>query len=108
MARQHQSATFHRLPPKEVILERIEQQEDRIAGPVSYLLHIMPVAELFGEQVYEVAAKSLRESGVEVTAEKLKQVAAELKTPEGQERYANEKWVHIASLTPIRGGIVQH
>jgi len=102
MARKHQSATFHRLPPKELILKRIEQQERRVAGPVSYLLHIMPAVERFGEQVYEVAAKSLQESGVVVTAEQLRQVAAELKTPDGQERYAAEKWEHIASITPIR------
>ena len=102
MARHHQSATFHRLPPKEVIQKRIEEQERRLVGPVSYLLHIMPVAERLGERVYEVAAKSLQKSGVAVTAEQLQKVAAELKTPEGQARYAAEKWEHIASITPIR------
>jgi hypothetical protein len=107
MARTHQSATFHRLPPREVILKHIEQQEERIAGPVSYLLHIMPVVDRFGEQVYDVAAKSLQESGVVVTAERLRQVAAELRTPEGQERYADEKWGHIGSITPVQHGTVQ-
>ena len=102
MSRQHQTATFHRLPPREKILASIEVQERRLAGPLSYMLYIMPVAERFGERVYEVAARSLQDSGVNVTAERLKTLAAELRTPEGQKRYERERWEHIASITPIR------
>lgn len=86
MPRQHQTATFHRLPAKEKILKSIETQQRRLAGPYSYMLYIMPVAERFGERVYDVAANSLRENGVDVTAEQLIALAAELRTPEGQER----------------------
>ncbi len=98
----HQTSTFHPLPPKEKILSRIEIQKRRVAGPVSYLLYIMPIAERFGDQVYEVAARSLKESGVAVTAEQLKAVAEELKTPEGRVRYERDRWEHIWSITPIR------
>ena len=102
MARSHQTATFHRLPPIEKIQSRIRIQERRVAGPVSYVLHLMPVADRFGDRVYEVAARSLSANGVGVTAERLKQVAAELRTPEGLERYRKERWEHIWSLTPVR------
>ena len=101
MTRQHQTATFHRLPPKERILKSIEARERRLAGPYSYMLYLMPVAERFGERVYDVAARSLQSNGVDVTAEQLKALAAELATPEGRKRYEREHWEHIASITPV-------
>lgn len=97
-----QTSTFHGLPPKDVIERRIAMQQRRIAGPLSYVLYIKPVAEKFGDQVYEVAARSLQESGVQVTAGQLKQVAEELETPEGQARHEQDRWEHIWSITPIR------
>jgi len=39
---------------------------------------------------------------VNVTAEQLKALAAELATPEGRQRYEREHWEHIASITPVR------
>lgn len=97
-----QASTFHELPPKDVIERRVAMQQRRIAGPLSYVLYIKPVAERFGDRVYEVAARSLRESGLDVSAEQLKSMAEELETPEGQARYEQERWEHIWSITPIR------
>jgi hypothetical protein len=97
-----QPSTFHPFPEKNVILRRIEMMERRLAGPVSYLLYILPLAERFGDRVYEVAAESLRGSGVDVTAEELKRVAAELKTPEGHAKYARDRMEHIWAITPLR------
>lgn len=78
-----QPRSFHALPSKEEILRSIETQEKRIADLTSYIRYVMPVADRFGDDVYAVAARSLTESGVSVTAKQLKELAEELKTPEG-------------------------
>lgn len=106
MIMQHQTATFHPLPSKEKILKRIAIQERRISFPVSYLLYIMPVADRFGDRVYDVAVRSLGASGVEATSAQLRKLAAELKTPAGQKRYWTEKWQHIWSITPVRVPVI--
>ncbi len=90
-----QSGTFKRLPGKEVILAQIEEERRHLNDLSSYMWYIMPVADRFGEQVYEVAARSLIESGLKVTAAEMKALAEELKTPEGMERYAEQKRRHV-------------
>ncbi len=99
---QHQASTFHSLPEEEVIQRRIEMMERRLAGPVSYLLYIMPIAERFGDRAYDVAVEALRSSGVDVTVEELKRVAAELKTPEGRAKYARDRKEHLWAITPLK------
>ena len=56
--------------------------------------YIMPVADRFGDEVYEVAARALNESGVRTTVAELRALAEELKTPEGMERYAERRRLH--------------
>ena len=90
-----QPGTFKRLPGKEVILDQIEEERRHLNDLSSYMWYIMPVADRFGERVYEVAAKSLVESGLKVTAAEMKALAEELKTPEGMERYAEQKRRHV-------------
>ncbi len=97
-----QTSTFHDMPSAEAIERKMALLQRRIAGPLSYVLYIQPVAERFGDRVYEVAARSLNESGIPVTAEQLKSVAEELKTPEGKARYEQARWEHIWAITPIR------
>ena len=90
-----QSGTFKRLPAKDEILKMIEEEKRHLDDLSSYIWYIMPVAELFGDKVYDVAAQSLAHSGLEVTAPQLKELARELKTPEGMGRYAEQRGLHI-------------
>ena len=90
-----QSGTFKRLPAKEEILKMIEEEKRHLNALTSYMWYIMPVAERFGDKVYDVAAKSLADSGLKVTASQLKELAEELKTPEGMERYAEQRRLHV-------------
>jgi len=90
-----QSGTFKRLPGKEVILAQIEEERRHLNDLSSYLWYIMPVADKFGEQVYEVAARSLEESGLKVTLSEMKALAEELRTPEGMKRYAEQRRRHV-------------
>ena len=57
--------------------EIIEFYEQRNADVTSFMWYIMPVADRFGERVYDVAAASLAKSGLEVTASQLKSLAQE-------------------------------
>jgi len=93
-----QPSTFRRLPPKERLVEIIRFYEARNADLTSFMWYIMPVAQRFGDRVYDVAARSLAESGLEVTALELKQLADELETPEGRARYAENRRLHIDSM----------
>lgn len=90
-----QSGTWKRLPPKDVILDAIKEQRRHNADLTSYLWYLIPVAEEFGEQVYEVAARSLSESGLQVSGTELRELANFLQTPEGQARYAKERELHV-------------
>lgn len=97
-----QPKTFNRLPPRETILAATEAQRKLLTDITSYLWYIMPVAERFGDQVFVVAAESLRQSGVDVTAAQLQALAAELNTPEGKARYAENRATHITGLTSYK------
>ena len=90
-----QSGTFKRLPGKEVILAQVEEERRHLNDLSSYMWYVMPVADKFGEQVYEVAAKSLAQSGLKVTVAEMKTLAEELKTPEGMERCAKQRRRHV-------------
>jgi len=98
-----QESTFHALPPQESIKAAIQKQRDHIQDLTSYLCYLIPLAEKEGDRVYEVAARSLAESGVEVTAEKLKELAAYLTSPEGVEAYRAARLSHTGLyLTTVK------
>jgi len=90
-----QAGTYKRLPPKEEILRRIAREKQHNDDLITFLLYIMPVAEKAGERVYEVAAQALTRDGLPVTAAQLMALAAELKTPAGQEKYAEQIKYHM-------------
>jgi hypothetical protein len=95
---------FKILPPKEQIQASIDVHRRHLADLTSYLWYLMPLAEQLGERVYDVAARSLQESGIEATAEQLKALADEMQTPAGQERYAENRRIHIGTnLTGYKG-----
>jgi hypothetical protein len=93
-----QPSHFHRLPPVEAIHERIAFYEERNRDISSFMWYIMPVAERFGERVYQVAAAALTESGLKVTAAQLQALAAEMQSPEHQARYAEARHRHISAM----------
>ena len=90
-----QPKTFNPLPPKERILQAIERQRRHVQDPTSYIWYLMPLAERFGDEVYDVAAESLAESGLDVTAAELKDLARDLQNPEGRERCNHARLRHI-------------
>jgi len=94
-----QPGTFKRLPPKENVLELIEEQKSHNADITSYMWYIMPVAEKFGDKVYDVAAESLTKSGLKVSPSQLRALAEELKTPDGMARYAKQRRLHLRHVT---------
>ena len=89
---------FHPLPPKEKLLERVEFYKERNADPSSFMWHLLPLAGQFGDRVYEVAAKSLADSGLAVTAESLRALAREMQSPEGKAKYDRLRALHIGSM----------
>ena len=89
---------FQPLPSKEKLLERIEFYKGRNADLISYVWYLLPLAARFGERVFEVAARSLAESGLSVTAEQLCTLGHEMQTPEGQQKYAHNRALHIGSM----------
>jgi hypothetical protein len=95
---------FSPLPTKEELQEAIELHERHLADLTSYLWYIMPVADRFGESVYDVSADALTKSGIPTSAGQLKMLAAELKTPEGMQRYADNRRIHIGTnVTSYKG-----
>lgn len=93
-----QSSTFNSLPAKEELQRKIEQQRAHIADLTSYLRFIVPVADRFGDRVFEVAAAFLDNKGFAVTPAQLKALADEMATPEGMARYADRQRVHASLL----------
>jgi len=89
--------TYKLLPPKDEILVAIALQKKHVEDITSYMWYIIPVAERFGERVYSIAAMALKECGHEVTADELKLLALELQTPEGVEKYAVNRRIHIGT-----------
>jgi hypothetical protein len=88
---------FTPLPSKEELQGAIELHERHLADLTSYLWYIMPVADRFGDSVYDLSAESLTKSGIPTSAMQLKALAAELKTPDGMQRYAGNRRIHIGT-----------
>lgn len=94
---------FTPLPSKDDLLKALAAHKQHLVDLTSYLWYIIPVADKFGDQVYDVAAESLAGSGIPATAGQLKALAAELKTPEGMRRYAKNRRAHIgANITSYK------
>ena len=66
-----QKGTFEPLPPKEELRRWVEEHRRHNADVTSYLWHVIPVAERFGERAYDIAARSLCENGLTVTGTQL-------------------------------------
>jgi hypothetical protein len=90
-----QPGTFQPLPSREELRAWVDEHKRHNADLTSYMWHIMPLADRFGDRAYDVAAKSLRASGLQVTAAQLRELAEELRTPAGRERYAEERRLHV-------------
>jgi hypothetical protein len=91
-----QSGVYKPLPSVEVLQEIVEEENRHYADLTSYLWYIMPMAEVFGDSVYQLAARSLREeSGIAVSSSELKELAEELQTPDGLKKYARERHLHV-------------
>ena len=96
--------TYKLLPPKEEILAAIELQQRHVEDITSYLWYVIPVAERFGERVYTVAANALQECGLEVSVDEIKALVEELQTPDGLQKYAENRRIHIGTnLTSYKG-----
>ncbi len=98
-----QPKTFNRLPPAERLNQLIEFYRQHNADITSYMWYLMPLADRLGDRVYDVAVASLVDSGLDVTADQLRALAAELKTPEGRQRYAENRRLHLdAMVTSVK------
>jgi len=99
-----QDSTFHLLPPKENILAGIEKQREHVTDVTTYLCYLIPLAEKFGQRIYDVAATALAEGGLDVTASQLKELAKDLSSPVGEERYREARLRHTGLyLTGCKG-----
>jgi hypothetical protein len=95
--------SFKMLPPKEEIQKIVERRKAHIDNIISYMWYILPVAKKYGDRVFEVAAKSLTDSGIQTTADHLKRLAEEMQSPDGMKHFENEKHTHIGmNLTSNR------
>jgi hypothetical protein len=94
-----QLANYQPLPAREDLQAWVDEQERHAGDLTSHMWHIIPVAERFGDSVYAVAAQSLKASGFDVTAEQLKALADELKTPAGLQKYAEQRRRHVMMHT---------
>jgi len=87
--------SFKPLPLREEIQNIIDRRRGHLTNLSSYMWYILPVAKKFGDKVFEVAAKSLADSGIQTTADQLKQLAEEMQSPDGVKRFEKEKHTHI-------------
>ena len=94
-----QNGTWKNLPPREELLAGIAEQERHNTDLTSYLWYLLPLAEKLGDRVYDVAAQSLAESGLDVDADRLRALAEEMNTPAGQEKYAENRRLHLGHVT---------
>lgn len=93
-----QPKTFNRLPDGKKIKESTNIIRSHKANITSYMWYILPLYEKFGEQVFDVAAKSLAESSLKVSVEQLKELAHEMRLPEKEEYYQKVRLQHIGRL----------
>ena len=52
---------------------------------------LLPLSDKLGDKVFDIAVKSLKESGVEVTVEEMKELARDMGLPEKQEFYRKKR-----------------
>jgi hypothetical protein len=99
-----QASTFSPLPGRKRMEKAVAAQREHLRDLTSYLCHLIPLAERLGDQVYEVAARSLTDSGVEVGAAQLSGLASELVAPGGQDLYLQARLRHTGLfITYCRG-----
>jgi len=89
--------SFKPLPPREEIQNIIDRRRGHLTNLSSYMWYILPVAKKFGDKVFEVAAKSLTDSGIPATADQLKRLAEEMQSPDGVKHFEIEKHTHIGT-----------
>lgn len=90
-----QAGQFMPLGSKEEIIALTAEEDRHNADLTAYLWYIMPVADRFDERAYDVAAEALRGCGLDVSGAQLKALAEELRTPAGQEKYAEQRRLHV-------------
>ena len=90
-----QAGQFMPLGSKEEIEALVAEEKRHLEDVTAYMWYVMPVADKFGPRAYDVAAEALRQCGLEVSGAELKALAAELKTPAGQEKYAERRRLHV-------------
>ena len=99
MAMELQSGNFELLPSKEEIVRLVEQQRQHCEDITSYMWYIIPIANRFGDKVYEVAVESLKNSFPEITAAQLRELAEDMTRPDSMERYADNLLLHYTIVT---------
>ena len=83
--------TFNRFSDLEMMEKKLEIITDLNKDGTTFMWMLLPLSEKLGEKVFDVAAKSLKESGVEITAEKMKELARDMRLPEKQEFYRKKR-----------------
>jgi len=97
--------TFNRFPSMEQMEETLKTLMSYTTDVASYMWLLLPLSEKLGEQVFDVAAKSLTESGVEVTAEEMKELARDMRLPEKQEHYKKKRLEFLNSEVTYCKGV---
>jgi len=93
-----QPKTFSRFPSLEQMEKTLKTITSQKANITSYMWYLLPLSEKLGERVFDVAAKSLAESGVVVSPEELKALARDMRLPKKQEYYKKMRLKHTSSL----------
>ncbi len=94
-----QPAVFGPLPSRRRLQALVDEERRHNADVTSYMWHVIPVAEQFGESVYDAAADALAGRGLPVTAAGLRHLGGELRTTAGLQRYATERRLHVMHHT---------
>lgn len=94
-----QEGTWKPLPARHELQAAIAEQARHNADLTTYLWYLIPLAEKLGDRVYDVAARSLAGSGLDVDADRLRALAEELQTDEGRARYETNRRLHLKHVT---------
>jgi hypothetical protein len=92
-----QPSTFNPPASRDNILAAIERQAEHLRDETTYLVHLIPLAERFGPEVYTIAASALSERGIDVAAARLAELAQDFTSAQGTGRY-REARIHHAGL----------
>jgi len=90
-----QAGQYLPLGSKAEIEALVAEEKRHLEDVTAYLWYIMPVAEKVGPRAYAVAAQALRQCGLNVSDAELAALAAELQTPAGQAKYAEQRRLHV-------------